>query len=261
MNSIISKKKVSIFFVVKVLPIVIFFAIFKIICHYIGIEWIPASLSSYFPSILTGTIFILGFLLAGTVTDYKESEKLPNDIAMSLAIIQEEAEMLFRLKKNESAKNLMLKMQTFVPALLEDFFIKKNTKIYELIDSFSLDFSGMEKDLAANYIIRIKNEQANIRKIINRIQVIKDTEFAPAVQKSIQVITIVFLVFFAMLKLEPWWCGVLFISIFSFVIFTIILLIHDLEDPFEYSEYGFNSPGEIDMTVLINFHKKLENKN
>ena len=39
--------------------------------------------------ILTACVFLIGFLLAGTMSDYKESERLPAEIAATLETIEE----------------------------------------------------------------------------------------------------------------------------------------------------------------------------
>ena len=39
--------------------------------------------------VLTGAVFLTGFLLAGTMADYKESEKLPGDLSTTLETIEE----------------------------------------------------------------------------------------------------------------------------------------------------------------------------
>ena len=79
----IKKSKYHLIF--SVLPLVILAAIIKVTFHLMGWEVIPKELTTFFPSILTGIIFILGFLLAGVVTDYKESERIPNEIAAQCA--------------------------------------------------------------------------------------------------------------------------------------------------------------------------------
>lgn len=91
----------------KIIPITIFAALLKYLCFRTGFEPLPKEMISIFPSVLTGIIFLLGFLLAGVVTDYKESEKIPNDIVSSLYIIWQEADFVWRSTKSKAAKNLM----------------------------------------------------------------------------------------------------------------------------------------------------------
>ena len=61
----------------KILPFVGLIIILKFIAHQFNWEFI--SLNPLFSGVVTANIFLLGFLLAGVLTDYKESEKLPEN--------------------------------------------------------------------------------------------------------------------------------------------------------------------------------------
>ena len=42
-------------------------------------------------SVISGVIFVIGFLLSATIADYKESERLPAEIASTLESMHEDA--------------------------------------------------------------------------------------------------------------------------------------------------------------------------
>src|SRR3989344_7439123 len=72
----------------KILPIVIVLVLIKAGIIYYGFpELNPGPLLTTF---IGGAIFLIGFLLAGTLSDYKESEKLPSDIAISLKTLYDD---------------------------------------------------------------------------------------------------------------------------------------------------------------------------
>jgi hypothetical protein len=254
-------KKSKYYLFLSVLPIVFIIGGFKFGVHLFGWEFIPKDLSSFFPSILTGIIFILGFLLAGVVTDYKESEKIPNEIAASLYAIWQEADYLRIVSNSKSAEALMNKIKNFVPTLKRDYFKLKNDQLFKLMDSFSADIIEIGKEGAApNYVLRMKAEVASLKKTINRITVIQNTDFVPSVFICIKVIAIVFLTVYCLLNVDPWWGGLILVSIFSFVIFSILFLIKDMEDPFEYDGSEDIKSGEISLLVLDNLQKEFEAK-
>ena len=254
-------KKSKYFLFLSVMPIVILVGGFKVSAHLLNLEIIPKDLSSFFPSILTGIIFILGFLLAGVVTDYKESEKVPNEIAASLYAIWQEADYLRIVSNSKSAESLMNKIKTFIPTLKRDYFMLKNDQLLKLMDSLSTDIIEIGKEGAApNYVLRMKAEVAALKKTINRITVIKNTDFVPAVFICIKVIAMVFLTVYCLLNVDPWWGGLILVSIFSFVIFSILFLIKDMEDPFEYDGSDDLKSGEISLLVLDNLQKEFEDK-
>ncbi len=245
----------------SVLPIVILAGIIKIIFHFLGWEIIPKELTTFFPSILTGIIFILGFLLAGVVTDYKESEKIPNEMVASLYAILQETEYIKGVQNCPSANDLITRLQLFVPTLKEEFFLKQNDKLDKLLDELSADVILLGKEGATpNFVARIKVEITNLKKIVNRITVIKTTDFIPSVFVCIEAITIIFLTVCCLLAVDPWWGGLILVCIFSFVIFAILFLIRDMEDPFEYDGTGFSKSDEVSLEVLDNFQKEIEGK-
>lgn len=69
----------------KVLPFVFLIVLAKLGIHYVGFEYL--SLSSLFTALISANIFLIGFLLTGVLSDYKESEKLPGDLAASIEAI------------------------------------------------------------------------------------------------------------------------------------------------------------------------------
>ncbi len=77
------------------------------------------------------------------------------------------------------------------------------------------------------------------------------------------VLAIIFLVIYGLSQTQPWWGGLIIISIFTTIIFTIIFLIQDMKDPFEYDETHEVKSDEVSLDVLddmqkVNKTKKLE---
>lgn len=255
----IRKSKYHLLF--SVLPIVIFAGIIKIVFHLLGWEVIPKELTTFFPSILTGIIFILGFLLAGVVTDYKESERIPNEMAASLYAILQETEYIKGVQNCPSANGMISRLKLFVPTLKQEFFLKQNDQLNKLLDALSDDVILLGKEGATvNFLARIKVEITNLKKLVNRILVIKTTDFIPSVFVCIEAITITFLTVYCMLAVDPWWGGLILVCIFTFVIFAILFLIKDMEDPFEYDGSGYSKSDEVSLDVLDNFQKEIEGK-
>src|SRR3954466_16126163 len=58
----------------------------------------PLDLNPLLSGLVAANVFLLGFLLAGTLSDYKEAEKLPGDIAASLETICDEALLVHQEK-------------------------------------------------------------------------------------------------------------------------------------------------------------------
>src|SRR3954452_13406754 len=58
----------------------------------------PLSLNPLLSGLVAANVFLLGFLLAGTLADYKEAEKLPGELAASLETIVDEALLVHQEK-------------------------------------------------------------------------------------------------------------------------------------------------------------------
>src|SRR3989338_9107738 len=70
----------------------------KYFIHKYGFEFI--ALNTLTSSVVSGSVFITGFLLAGVFSDYKEVEKIPAEIRSSLESIYSEGKAL---KRKDSA--------------------------------------------------------------------------------------------------------------------------------------------------------------
>lgn len=257
--SIIKRFKMSKYHILAtVLPLTLLVVAVKFAFNFFGLEPMPKELASFFPSVLTGIIFLLGFILAGVVTDFKESEKIPNEIASSIYVIWQEAGIIHKSSGSESAKKLLLKIRSFIPSLKKEFFAGRNRTIFDVINSFSDDFAALDaQGVPPGFTLRMRNEQLNLRKFISRIIVIRETDFAPSLYATVRLIVILFLMIYFLLRIEPFWGGMLIVWFFTFVLFSIMYMIRDMEDPFEYSD-GDARPDEISLAVLDQLQEEVE---
>ena len=61
----------------------------KLVAHWL--DWEVISLNPLFSGIVAANVFLMGFLLSGVLADYKESERLPGELAASIETIADEA--------------------------------------------------------------------------------------------------------------------------------------------------------------------------
>jgi hypothetical protein len=257
-NSIQLKKITYLF--IAVLPITIGVGILKFFFHYFDWEPIGTGLFPFLSSAFAGTFFILGFMLAGVLSDFKESEKFPSDILGCLYVIQQEAEILLK-KGLTQAADMQSKLCMFIDVFKHDFLVAKNDRIFDLLDSFSDDFLLLdEKGVPPPLMARLRNEQANLNKIMVRIKIIRTTTFAPGVYAVIEAMILFLTIALLLLKFE--FFGILemsFVCLFFFLLFSVFTLLKDLDDPFEYQE-GKTRINEISFDVLFSFGEELRKK-
>jgi hypothetical protein len=236
----------------KVLPIVILVIVLKFVSHKFGYE--VMELNALFSSLIAGTIFLIGFLITGVLTDYKESEKLPSELVALLGNLYDDATTIHKGKNSVAAKNLLIFQSQFIISLKDWFYKKERTKsVLIKITSMNDYFIELEKEgVQANYIIKMKNEQNNLRKIIMRIDTIRDTEFVGSAYAIVEAMGFLTAFGLIIIKIEPFYAS-LFLTLFiTFLISYMIFLIQDLDNPFDYATNG-ETGTEISLKPLHDF--------
>jgi predicted membrane chloride channel (bestrophin family) len=224
----------NIWIFVKTIILVAIILSIKFIAHSFGVEFL--TINNLFSGIIAANVFLMGFLLSGVLSDYKESEKIPGEIAASINNIYSELIYLFDDKKIHDSKECMLYCQGLTKSILEWFNRKERTTIMiAKIRYLNSLFAKVESHTQANYIVRIKNEMSNLSRSIIRVDTIRDTNFiASGYQISISV-TILMCFGLIFSRIDPLYESMFFVGVISFLMIFLILLIHDLDDPFGYS--------------------------
>jgi hypothetical protein len=217
----------------RILPILGGIILVKLILHVLG--WEPLSLNPLFTSIVAATTFLLGFLITGVLTDYKESEKIPGDMAASLAAIADEASCIYQSKKCIAAKELMTHISELTGDIIRWFHKQEKTKILlKKIGDFNDHFVGLESYSQATFLTRLKQEQNNLRRAVIRSHTIRETHFVLPAYAIVEFLAFFLIFGMLILKLEPYWESVFFVILVSFVVLYMIFLIKDLDNPFDY---------------------------
>lgn len=224
------------FIAFKILPLTIGIIILKLILDKFGLE--PLSLSPLFNSIVAANVFLLGFLLAGTLSDYKESERLPGELAASIETLYDEFEITYKNKKSSVAKEAINLLSDFNASLIKWFYKKERTKtLMDKICRFNDIFLEFEKLTQPNFIVRLKQEQHIIRRNLIRIHTIRETSFVAVGYAIAELTTALLLIGFLFAKIEPFYESLFFIAVVAFLMIYMIALIKELDNPFEhYSE-------------------------
>jgi hypothetical protein len=219
----------------KTLPFVVVIVLLKFIAHYFGYEFL--TLNALFTAIISANIFLIGFLISGVLVDYKESEKLPGDLSSCLETMADEGLIIYKNKKSIESKNFLLKLIDFNKALIDWFYKKEKTNnLMAKLKSFNDDFLSFESQTQANFIVRLKQEQNLIRKMINRIHTIRETSFVGTGYAIAEIITFILVFGLIFIKMSPFYESAFFVSFVSFILIYMIYFIKDLDNPFSYNE-------------------------
>lgn len=240
----------------KTIPFVVVIVLLKSVTHHFGFEFL--TLNTLFSAIISANIFLIGFLISGVLVDYKESEKLPGDLSASIEAMADEGLIIYKNKKSKEAKIFLLKLLDFNKSLIDWFYKKERTQsLMKKLASFNDEFLSFESQTQANFIVRLKQEQNLIRKMINRIHTIRETSFLGTGYAIAEIITFILVLGLIFIKMDPFYESIFFISFVSFILIYMIYFIKDLDNPFGYSEED-SLVEEVSLKPIIDSGKRLE---
>jgi hypothetical protein len=227
-------------------------AIIKLILHYINFEPFSFGLSTLFTSALMGTIFLLGFILAGVLTDYKESERIPTEMLACLSSMWMEARVLLDKAEPEEYEIVRQKLLLFLKIFREDFLIRRLDGIFMYLDSFSEVFAKLDHKVPPPFMAKFRTDHQNLGKLLSRIKTIRDTSFSIYGYVILRVVIAFFIFALLLAKIDPFVEGLFFLCFFSFVLIGVFTLIRDMDNPFEYSRptMGKDEVSFEEITVL-----------
>jgi hypothetical protein len=243
---------------VKIIPILIIVGILKFFSHKLGYEFME--LNALFTSLVGGTIFLIGFLISGVLSDYKESEKIPSELSASIKTLYDDAYTIYKSKNSETARQLIEFQKSFLDSLMDWFYKKERTRVLlQKISMMNDFFIELDKEgIQPAYIIKMKNEQANIRKTILRIDTIRDTDFIGSAYAIVEAMGFLTALGLIIIKIEPFYASLFLTLLITFLITYMVFLIIDLDNPFDYSVKG-ESGTEIPLKPLHDLNLALKN--
>lgn len=224
----------------RIAPIVAALVGAKAIVDVAGASFID--LTTLFGSVIAANVFVLGFLLAGTLADYKESERLPGELAASIEAIVDECLITLKNKGAREARDAVVYMSELAAILSRWFYKEERTKtLVAKVTGMNEFFRTFESLTQPNFIVRMKQEQNNIRRIILRIDAIRDTEFLPAgyVMSYTGTAALLFGILFA--NIEPYWEAMFYMAAVGFLMIYLTVLIRDIDNPFDHYMGGGQS--------------------
>lgn len=233
---------------------VVIIALLKLLFQFFGIEFL--SVNPLLTAIISGNIFILGFLLNSTLRDYKEAEKFPGDIASSLETIYDECEILNKSKKEKCVEDCILHIKK-LNELFPKWFKKQEytQSVLDEISNFNRFWGEFEAITQANFIVRLKNEQNNLRKMLIRVNILRDTPFYETSYKIARLSVFFMIILLTLLSSDPFYEYLLFVCMIAFMNIFLVNLIKDLDDPFEY--HLDNKADEVSLKPFDDLKKRI----
>lgn len=240
----------------KTLPYVVFLLLLKFIIHELKYEFLD--LNPLFTAIISANIFLIGFLITGVLADYKESEKLPGELAASIETMTDEGLILYENKKSPEAKAFIKSLIELNDDMIAWFYKKINTDtLHQKIRSLNHHFLAFESLTQPNFITRLKQEQHHIRRIVKRVHTIRETNFLGTGYAITEIITVILATGLIFIKIDPFYESAFFVVFISFILVYMVFFIKDLDNPFGYA-IEENMVEEVSLKPILDSRKRIE---
>jgi hypothetical protein len=175
----------------------------------------------------------------------------------SLEVLTDECEIVYKNKKAQIAKDLMRYVHDLSNSIVRWMYKKEKTRnLLDSITGLNEYFLALEPLTQANFIVRLKNEQNNLRRLITRVHTIRETSFNPAGYAIAEIISGILCFGLIFTKIDPYYESVFFVAFVSFILIYMILLIRDLDNPFAYYDSG-NVADEVSLKPLVDLEKRI----
>ncbi|NJL12688.1 MAG: hypothetical protein HC913_06645 [Microscillaceae bacterium] len=211
--------------------------------------------------VITAGVFLVGFMLAGTLSDYKESEKIPGEIADKLEALEEVA-ITLAVKVKMNVKDIRGEVHS-LSILIMGWFYRRNTdlEVHQKITAFNhlsqeLDQAGAAPPILGRLLI-LTHE---LRKILTRTQVISNTGFLLTGYALLELVIVIISVFLLGTKFDHFLTELVMVFFVELLYVYLYLLIRDIDDPFEYEEGEVQASGEVSLVPLQAYIHRLESR-
>jgi len=207
--------------------------------------------------VVTGGIFLLGFMLAGVMADYKESEKMPAELACALETIDDIVTLAYEVKLNFDVQDLRSRLTAVTESIIQ-YFERKHGEdvVFKKISSITEIAQVMETANVGGIISRMSVEQHNLRKLYTRVTVIKRTNFLSTGYALLQVLSFIIFGLLLISKFDNIVVSGIIVCFITQIFVYMIRLIMDIDQPFEYSSTGVPRASDVDLTPLMEFYNR-----
>lgn len=215
------------------------------------VGWDTVALNPLYSGLVAANVFLIGFLLAGTLADYKESEKLPGELAGRTEAIADECQILYLDKQADAARRCLAHLVSLAASMRA--WLRSGgsvTAVLERIEGLNRYYLEFQPLTQPNFIVRLKQEQTALRLMVIRINTIKETSFVGAGYLIAELTSILLVASLLIADIAPLGAELFLLATISFLLAYMILLIRDLDDPFERSNGQKVGAAEVSLAPL-----------
>lgn len=209
--------------------------------------------------ILTSGVFLIGFLLAGTMSDYKEAEKLPADLSCTLETIEEIFVLASTDRPGLDLGELRRELLTLTDSI-RDWLVRKcsTAEVYAAMTRLSDVLQQLERAGAGPYASRAVPQLLMVRRCVSRIDVIVRTGFLPPAYALLEVLIVMIISLMMIARFKSIVAEALLVPFVALVNIYMLRLIKDVDNPFDFKDgVRDQSSGEVALFPLDEYRERL----
>lgn len=223
---------------IRTLPYVFGIVTAKLVVDQLGWEFIVVG--PLHASIIAGAIFIVGLMLAGTMGDYKECERLPTETAAAMESIYREGAYVKELHPSFDLARLADTLAR-VPHTLHTDLIDGSRTTIAVVEQLTESFLEMDRlGVPPNYIARLKQEQALIVRNLMRVAYIQRIAFLPSAHALVEIMLTLLIILLIFTQAATRATDAILIGFISLIFIYILHLLRVLDSPFQSARSGLD---------------------
>lgn len=213
--------------------------------------------------VLTGGIFLIGFMLAGTMADYKESEKLPGELAAQLETLEDSLEHAVAVNKTPIRRADVMGVHRTMANCVHGWLLKRKTQeeVFDSLHDVVLTLQDLEQQgVHGGAVGKMTGDVDKIRKAVSRLAVISRTGFLATGYALLEmlIVLIISLLMIAGFKNTP--SELIVITFVTLTYVYMYRLIKDIDDPFEYNPDGRQGTSEVALFPITEYLDRLDRR-
>ena len=213
--------------------------------------------------VLTGGIFLIGFMLAGTMADYKESEKLPAELSAQLETLEDSLEHAIAVNSTPIDRSAVMAVHRDMSHSIYQWLLKERTQeqMFDSIHQVALTLQALEKQgVHGGAVGKMTGDVDKLRKAVTRLGVISRTGFLATGYAMLEMLIVLIICLMMVSTFKGWAAELIVITFVTLIYVYLYRLIKDIDDPFEYSPDGQQGSSEVTLFPLTEYLDRLERR-
>lgn len=226
--------------------------VIKYVLHRLG--WETIELGSLHSSLISGVIFVLGFLMSATIADYKEAERIPAEVASALENMREDIASIAENYPKFAVAAYDKQLLKVARAFAGDVRNSKSNQAQRNIANLTRLNAQMETaGVPPNFIVKLKQQQTILVRHLFRVNYIQRITFIPSATVLAWSIMSLAIGLLLITEVEPFLAGMVLTGGITFILVYVLQLLRVIRTPFH--DEG-KTQDDVSLFLLDRFKKE-----